>query len=530
MASLREELLDPGAYPSSEPGSIELIETHISWVFLVGSEVFKVKKPVDLGFLDFRTLEQRAAACRAELDLNRRLAASVYLDIVPIRRGHDGRIRVGGEEGTIVDWAVHMVRLPDRNRADHRLTRGEIGVAEIDHIAASLAAFHAEASTADAVSHHGSPAAIEASVLQNFEQMGDDPLRFITSAELAEIESFQRTFLRRERGRFEQRLERGRVRDGHGDLRLEHIYWGDRGDLRVIDCIEFSDRFRCVDVCADVAFLAMDLAFHGRVDLAERLVANYARHASDYDLYGVLDFYESYRAVVRAKVGMFLVRDEGASPEARAAAEHDVRRFLLLARSCPRPPVYAASLVAVGGLLASGKSTVADALGAAIGAPVVDADRTRKHLAGAPATSPMCEEPWQGSYCPAFSEKVYDELFRRAAVVLESGRPVILDASFRSRALRSRARDFAACLGVPYVFVECRASEARRHERLEAREQGANVSDGRLAIDAAFSARFEPVVEIEPSQHLVVDTERPIRDIVELVRARVGACPEGLCA
>ncbi|MEE8525964.1 MAG: hypothetical protein V3T72_18665 [Thermoanaerobaculia bacterium] len=264
-----------------KPG-IELVETHISWVFLGDGEVWKVKKPVDFGFLDFSTSEKRRRACEAEIDLNRRLAPDVYLGVAAVTRDSQGRHRIGGS-GEPVDWAVHMKRLPDADRADVRLGAERLDAAQIEQIAAYLAAFHARSRCDRETARYGTVEAIGRNVRENFEQTRDVICAHLSAAEAAEIEAWQNRFLADNASLFAARVAAGRVRDGHGDLRLEHVYLDQEDRPTVVDCVEFNERFRYADVCADVAFLAMDLAWHQRVDLAERLLAAYAREANDFD-------------------------------------------------------------------------------------------------------------------------------------------------------------------------------------------------------------------------------------------------------
>ncbi len=336
---MKTELAFPRAFPAPRPRSVEVRETHISCVFLGDEQVFKIKKPVDLGFLDFRTIEARKRACDAEVTLNRRLAPDVYLGVVPVVRGRDGTFAFGGE-GALVDWAVHMRRMPDTLRADVRLSEGRLDAASLDALARRLADFHREAPSSDEIGEYGLPAAIRTNVTENFAQARASIGEHLTPREAAEIEASQLEFLRRNEGLFEARVAAGRVRDGHGDLRLEHVYVGLDGALTVLDCIEFNERFRFADVCADVAFLAMDLAWHGRADLAERFLASYARASGDYDLYALVDFYESYRAYVRGKVSTpprstaTSTRQLGRELASRRAASSSSRSRPSAARSC----------------------------------------------------------------------------------------------------------------------------------------------------------------------------------------------------
>ncbi|HSQ64003.1 MAG TPA: AAA family ATPase [Polyangiaceae bacterium] len=515
--SLVDELHRPAAWGAPETASVEMVETHISWVFLLERDVFKVKKPVSLGFLDFRALEDRKAACDAEVTLNARLAPDVYHGVVALRRQADGSVGLGGDRA-IVEWAVHMARLPDERRADFMLAANQLTAAHVDALADRLAAFHALVRCDEETARFGRPGAIAVNVQENFQQTRDVMSRYVSAAEAAEIVRWQTRFLHDHERLFAERIAAGRVRDGHGDLRLEHAYFVDERSPLLVDCIEFNERFRFADVCADVAFLSMDLASHGRVDLAERFLARYAQQANDFDLYALVDFYESYRAFVRGKIATMVGDAAGA------------RRHFLLALAADRRSLLAPVLVAVGGIIASGKSTIAEHVARELSAPIVDADRTRKAMLGVEATKPLDERAWKGAYDPDFTEKVYAEVLRRAEVVLASGRPVVLDASFRSPTMRAAARALARRYGAPFRFVECRAEVEVCRSRLVTRARERGVSDGRLEVFDAFRQRFEKVVELSPLEHVVLDTSRPIEDSLRALRARIATWPHGFVA
>lgn len=534
LSGLRDDLLRPEAYGRKPPFKVELIETHISLVFLAEGVVYKVKKPVDLGFLDFRGLDDRKRACEAEVALNRRLAPHVYFGIIPVRRaGVDASGEPSGSaglvgDGPIVDWAVHMIRLPDARRADVMLARGALGAPQIERIARTIARFHREGRVGEEAARFGSPEAVEANVRENFEQTRGLLGKYLRPEEAEELERSQLGFVRAEAALFRERAVSGRVRDGHGDLRLEHVYFEDEKRVTVLDCVEFSDRYRIGDTCSDIAFLSMDLAFHGRVDLAEQLLAAYAREAGDFDLFSLVDFYEGYRAYVRGKVASILAADAGAGSEARARAEEEARRYFLLALSAKRAPVVAPSVVAIGGIIGSGKSTLAAALSGEMAAPVVEADRTRKQLMGVEPTVKLFEGTFQGAYDPGFTQKVYDEVLRRGSKVLGSGRPVILDASFRSASMRRAARELAERFRVPFRFIECGADPEVCKSRLKARRVESEVSDGRLEIFDDFAKSFEAVTELSPGEHIRVDTGQPLASSLESLRKAVSTWPKGL--
>ncbi len=535
---LRDDLLLPGAFPDLAPSSVERVETHISWVFLLDRDVFKVKKPVELGFLDFTSIERRKAACEAEVALNGRLAPEVYLGIVPVRLGTDGRCRIGGA-GELVDWAVHMRRLPGDRRGDALLARGALSREHLRLVAERMARFHASARSDAETARFGLPAAIRGNVEENFRQTESSLGRYLGAPQARELLAFQRAFIEGHAELLQRRASEGRVRDGHGDLRLDQLYVLDGpagigldarsgGAVTILDCIEFNDRFRFADVCADIAFLSMDLAAHRRVDLAESFLAAYARASNDFDLYALADFYESYRAYVRGKIAAIQAQDAGIAAAERRRADDWARRYFLLALSADRSSLLRPVVVAVGGIIASGKSTIAEKIGAELSAPVLDADRTRKAMLGVAPTSPVHETAWHGAYDPSFTEQVYDEVLRRAGVVLASGRPVVLDASFRSAAMRRAARELARTHGVPFRFVECRASSEVCRERLAERARRESVSDGRLAVFDAFRRSFEPVSEADEGEVVVLDTGRPEPETLRILHARIEAWPRGL--
>jgi len=500
-----------------EARGFELIETHISWVFLGAELVYKVKRPVDLGFLDFTTTEKRRAACYSELRLNRRLAPDVYLDVLPITVDESGLHEIASQ-GEVVDWAVQMRRLPVQRRADELLKAGLLTPGQIDALAAHIARFHEGVRCDSETSKHGAVETIRQNVRENFEQTRDSIGDYLSPEQAREVETWQSKALGND-APFVARTMAGRVRDGHGDLRLEHVYFESDGSISIIDCIEFNDRFRYGDVCADIAFLSMDLAWHGRVDLAERFLARYARESNDYALYSVVNFYESYRAFVRGKVASLLAADTEASPATRARARREARRYFLLALAFERPPLVPPRVVVVAGMIGSGKSQTAATIGDLLAAPVLSSDRTRKLLMGRKATDPLPGGAWSGAYSRGTTKLVYDELLRLAEIVLSSGRPVVIDASFRTAAMRGATRSLAERHGVPFMLVECIASRELITERLAARESaGTHESDARADLMDEFEKRFEPIDELESSEHLRLDTSRPVdetRDLLE---------------
>lgn len=426
-----------------------------------------------------------------------------------------------------MDYAVRMARLRDDACADTMLAERRLGGPEVDRLAQHLARFHERAATSDTAAQFGTAQAILRNIEENFAWGRDSSCVLVGAREAREIEQYQTEFVERHWDLLNERIRTGKVRDGHGDLRLEHVYFDSEDAPTIIDCIEFNDRFRYADVCADIAFLSMDLERAGRSDLAERFLASYARASGDYQLYELVDFYEAYRAYVRGKVSSLLAADVGVTFDARERARKDARSLFLLALLEGRQTILRPAVVAVGGVIASGKSTLAAEIGALMGAPVVDADRVRKALAGVASTTPLSDAPWSGAYTQAATERVYSEVLRRASSVLSSGRTVVLDASFRSRELRTAARELAHRNNVPFYFVECQTHADECRKRLAERAQSETVSDGRAEIFGEFAASFEPVTELSPDEHLVVDTTLPVDRNVARLRDELPAWPEG---
>jgi aminoglycoside phosphotransferase family enzyme/predicted kinase len=475
-----------GAAPALDVGGpTELCATHASWVYLARDEVWKLKRPVDLGFLDFRTVESRRRCCEEEARLNRRLAPDVYLGVEPVRRGARG-LTVRGD-GPVVDWAVHMRRLPDDGCATALLARGRLDADHLARLARRLATFHSAAYEMPAA---GEVATLRANVDENFASTERFVGDLLDQATLEGVRAFQLGWLAAHGARLHGRVAAGRVREGHGDLRLEHVYFPSSGpdaEPVVIDCLEFSERLRCGDVAADAAFLAMELDAAGRPDLAAGFLARFAEASDDFGIYAVIDFYLSYRAWVRGKVAALLAVDPAAPPATRAEKRREAQARFALALTYARREAARPFVVAVAGLPGSGKSTLAAALGSALALPVVSSDLTRKALAG---LAPTARGPAE-LYSDASRDRTYDELLGRGGDVLGAGRSVILDATFSTRAWRAAAAALARQHGARFVLVERDEPPAVLRERLSHRRGQPTVSDATDAELEQLASRYE---------------------------------------
>lgn len=496
-----------------------LIETHISWVLLDDDYVYKLKKPVNFGFLDFTTLDRRHAACVTEVRLNSRLTQDVYLGVKPINRDESGHHTIDGD-GMLVDYCVHMRRLDQRDRLDLLLQSGCVTSAVIEHLARHLAQFHDRGIASADVGRFGDVSVVRGNVEENFAQTRAHLAEFMTPAAAEQLERGQLAFLEHNAPLFAARVADGRIRDGHGDLRLEHIYCCD-DRFQVLDCIEFNDRFRYADVACDIAFTTMELRHLGRADLAEVFLAAYATETTDFSLYALIDFYESYRAVVRAKVNAFTAEDSQSSAPARQLARERATQLFTsaLAAVAPRSP---GPVIAVGGLIAAGKSHTSTRLSALARCPVVASDRVRKHLLRVDRYTNLGSGEFSGAYSETTTQRTYAAARQYAADVVKSGRPVILDASFRSRDERAALRAWCDELGSRLLFVECVAPHDVLRERLRERALAPSVSDGREELFESFLKKYEPPDELLNGDRCTLDTTLSDAEQSHLLQTFIG--------
>jgi aminoglycoside phosphotransferase family enzyme len=326
IRSLQRALLDPKIYPDL-PEEIKLVETHISLVFLSREYVYKVKKPVDFGFLDFTSLDKRKYFCEQEVKLNRRLSPDIYLGVVEITFDRH-RVSFNGK-GQVEEYAVQMKRIPEELLLDKLLEQGRVDRKMMEALSEKLARFYASAETNERIKSFAKPERIKQDTDENFEQTGKYVDTVISRSVYEEIQARTNEFFRNQEALFHRRIVSDRIRDCHGDLRLEHIFWGK--EIAIFDCIEFNERFRYTDVAADIGFLAMDLDYQGRKDLSEHLIRTYIEKSEDRDLSLLLDFYKCYRAYVRGKVESFRLNDPHIPEEEKRGALQRAQKYFDLA-------------------------------------------------------------------------------------------------------------------------------------------------------------------------------------------------------
>ena len=508
FATLVAALQIPEIYPE-HPAKVDVVQTHVSAIFLTGEHAYKVKKPVDFGFLDFSTLEKRKFFCQQEVVLNRRLCPETYLGVVEIRL-HQGRVFLGEGPGAIVEYAVLMKQLPQDCMMERWLSRGGIPPALLHKIAAKIARFHGQAETNSEIASFGTMDTIQHNLEENFRQT-EKYIGLSISAEcFREIKESVHLFMQNQPPLFYQRIAAGKVRDCHGDLHLQHICLTE--EILIFDCIEFNRRFRYSDVAADIAFLLMDLDVHGFPLLSADLGSNYLRISQDWSLFLLLDFYKSYRAYVRGKVISFRIDDPGIVATEKSSALEEARDYFRwahhYARRLNRPVLFITC-----GLMGTGKSTIARALSAGLGWPQLTSDALRKELANLSPREHRYEKFDQGLYAPDFSRKTYQALFERARNILGRGISLIIDASFKKQMDRREAWALAQQAGADFFLIECQLPEGEVRRRLARRvSDPGEPSDGRWELFAAQREDFESVVEMSPDFHLTLRTEGSVED------------------
>ncbi len=511
---------DSSFYPH-HPESVELVQTHLSWVFLAGNRVYKVKKPVDFGFLDFTTLEKRRFFCQEEIKMNRRLCPEIYLGTVAIKESRDGKYSLNGP-GKTVEWAVEMKRMPDDGLMSAMIARDEIIQNDILGIERLLVPFYRRTRAPQDKLYLGSIETVRANCEENFDQIRDFVGTALNSRENETIISYTRNFIKENKDLFTKRQEGGWIVEGHGDLYSANICFDrNRDKIYIFDCIEFNERFRYGDVAVDIAFLAMDLDFLGLCDLSSNFSAVIGQDLNDPDMERLLVFYKCYRAVVRGKIGCFTWASPGVDEATRKKSMEQARRYFRLAFNYCGGVKRRPTLFVFMGLSGTGKSTIASAFARERGIPVFNSDFVRKeYVSGIPATESRVEPFGQGIYSREFTEKTYRALARLAGRRIIVGDSVVLDATYIDQEKRKQLRQVAEAAGAELVFVVCSCPEEVVRKRLSQRAmEKERVSDGRLEIFERQKEMFSRPQKAAGIRVIDLDTDRPVKEVlVELSR------------
>ena len=488
------------AYPE-RPVKVDMEETHISYVFLTGEYAYKIKKPLDLGFLDFTSLEQRRIYCEREVELNRVVEPDAYLGVVKVCREGDRYIVEGA--GEVVEYAVKMRQFPSEARMDLLLPKSLVTRQQIRRLSEKVAEFHGRTPTSREITEVGGREALAANVVENFDQTKRYTGVTIDRCAFQDIQAYSLACLEAFDSLLEQREADGFVRDCRGDVHTKQVFLDDA--IHLMDRIEIAERFRYSDVGQDVAFMAMDLDFHRRSDLAKLFVQHYINKTGDRELPRLLTFLKCYRAYVRGKVSSFLFDDPTASPELREESRIRAYQYFKLARRYARRSTPRGIFLMVGPS-GTGKSVVAADLARCSRAQHLMSDRIRKELAGVPPLERHSEPSGKGIYSGFFSRRTYEELLRRAEGALRAKKSVVLDATFLRRSHRKPVYSLGEQFDVPVWVLWCKAPEALTRHRLNVRAMQPSVSDGTWEVYERQAQQLEPVSEAPPEQVIEIDT------------------------
>ena len=498
-------LLRPATYPHPV-ARVERIDTHVSTVLLAGDYAYKLRKPVNLGFLDFSTLELRRRDCEEELRLNRRTAPELYLDVVPIIGTLSApRIGVSGSAEPTIESAVRMRRFDTRLTFDHLAERGELTLELIDRLAEAVATLHARADAAPA--DCGTPETVARWIGENFAAMRDQIQSPGDRARLDALADWTRLELIAQRDHLVQRAAHGRIRECHGDLHLGNVVLLD-GVPTLFDAIEFNAELRCIDVISDVAFTFMDLVDHGLPGHAWRYVSGYLEITGDYRGLALLRLYAVYRALVRAKVALIRLHQPEVKHQVRVREHASFEHYLALAERLQSPGP--AALAVMSGPSGSGKSTVAQMLASALGGVRLRSDVERKRLYG---LKPAADSDG-GIYSEDATRRTYDRLAALAESVLRAGVPAVIDAASLKRAERRRFVEMARTKQSPTAVVVCTAPVEVLLERVRSRARAA--TDPSEATEAVLESQLGWQESLDADEHAlaaVIDTSGDIASI-----------------
>jgi aminoglycoside phosphotransferase family enzyme/predicted kinase len=484
-----ECLLNPSAYPV-KTRRVELIQTHISWLFLTDTHVFKLKKPVNFGFLDFSTLDLRHFYCFEELRLNRRLCPDIYEQVIALRETDAGAAFTG--DGKVIEYAVMMKRLPADSMLDRLIYCGRISVEDIRAVALEISRFHSGARTSPHISEFGSLEQIQDNWRENFDQAAAFQTSTLPPEVASTILSYVESFIDSHRSLFADRVKNGFIRECDGDIHLGNICLLNN-TVYIFDCIEFNERFRCSDTAADIAFLLMDLDYHRRPDLADAALTTYILASGDTDSARLISFYKVYRAFVRGKVESLQFHDPGITREARIAAEKRAIGYFRLAQGYCLRSNLPLTLFITCGTMGCGKSTLAGQLAFELGLKTFNSDAERKQLAGLHPESAVRVSFGEGLYSNEMSQATYRQLELLADAELASGHSVLIDAGFRTAAIRAAFARLASSQGARFVILHVQCAPEEQIRRLRERSScGVSVSDGRVELLDQQKSLFEP--------------------------------------
>jgi aminoglycoside phosphotransferase family enzyme/predicted kinase len=486
---LEEKILRAFSKPEFYPhdvGTIRRAETHTAWVFLTGERAYKIKKPVDFGFLDFSTLDRRKTFCEREVKLNSEIS-DLYLGVEPVRLDADGDIHLGGEGNEIVEYAVVMKELPQEAMMTSLLKQAAVDYGVIDRLASEIARFHKQAKTSAQITKEGSVESVRFNWEENFAQT--EAVRDVTISheDFSLIKGRIEGFLEEKEETFRERERNGMIRYCHGDLHSGNIFVHE-GKIHIFDRIEFNLRFACSDTAADLAFMTMDLDFHGKRNLSDFLLDRYLDHTSDYELLRFHDFFRCYRAYVRGKVIGFQLAQNPPDPKkikSTAKAYFDLAKlYASTLSSKPR-------LIVFYGLPGTGKSLMASRTRDWTNAAHIRSDLVRRVLAGVSLDEHHYADFGKDLYSPKMSRKVYESLKDKARAYLSHGQSLIIDATYSKQEDRAALSRIGEELRAGVYFIRCDAPDEKVREWITRRKKADLQSDATWEIYTKMKSFFE---------------------------------------
>lgn len=503
--SMIDSLQTAASYPSHQTGQIHTLQTHSAWIILTGEYAYKIKKPVNFGFLDFSTREKRRLCCEKELLLNRRLSPDIYLSVEKVYQ-HGDRIVIGQEQGQLLDYAVKMRQFPTRMLLSDMAQQRSLNSGHIDQMISLIGNFHLKAERANQSSDLGTAERVQFWMCENFETIAGH----LNSAEEKQALDIIQQWVDRENPRlksyFENRHAKGYVRDCHGDLHLRNLTLIE-GRVTAFDCIEFNDELRWIDVISEVAFLLMDLETQHYSELAHRFINGYLQLTADYEGLRGMTYYSVYRAVVRAKVAVLRRNQLDVHSDDYQAETENYAHYMdyALSRIRRKKP----GLLITFGLSGSGKSTVARQLCEKLGIIQICSDIERKRLSGISMHADSQSSANQGIYTSGQTEKTYQRLIDLAAEVIDSGYSVLLDATFLKKQYRDQAKQLAEQKNVCFSILHCHSPDAVLEQRIRKRESEAEeISEATVSILHLQQASVEQLSERELQATVDVNTDR----------------------